>query len=76
MPLHRTNHPNAPKLVEKLEKEGEVVTAIASDDSGVYIATRPVPKLDAAAITAQVDSAVAALEKKIGRKPGEKETRA
>lgn len=41
MPLHRTTHQNARDEVARLEAEGETVTAIGSDDGGVYIATAP-----------------------------------
>ncbi len=39
MPLIRSTHANAREEVARLEAEGEVVTAIATDDGGVYIAT-------------------------------------
>jgi ribosomal protein S2 len=39
MPLHRFTHVDARQEVERLEEAGEIVTAISSDDSGVYIST-------------------------------------
>ena len=39
MPLHRFDHPNVIAAVAELEKNGETVTAISSDDFGLYIAT-------------------------------------
>ena len=44
MPLHRFSHVEAREGVAKLEADGEVVTAIGSDDSGVYISTAKVEK--------------------------------
>jgi len=44
MPLHRSTHEDARDTVANLEAEGETVTAIATDEGGVYIATTAAKK--------------------------------
>ena len=45
MPLHRVGHADAPQLVAELEAAGEQITALASDEGGVYIGTTRKPKV-------------------------------
>lgn len=39
MPLHRSTHEHAREEIARLEAEGHTVTAIATDDGGVYVVT-------------------------------------
>ena len=39
MPLHRFDHARAAEGVAQLEKDGETIVSISTDDSGVYVAT-------------------------------------
>ena len=41
MPLHRFNHDDAVEAVAAREADGETVVALATDETGVYVATTP-----------------------------------